>query len=74
MEEWELDPRSVKLLNKVDRCGIALTKWSKKYFGSVQAKLKKKKKITTTSREKGYSRGQHSVDEKFGKGNQRVDG
>ncbi|XP_075633405.1 uncharacterized protein LOC142605862 [Castanea sativa] len=38
----EVDPRSVKLLNKVDRCGIELTKWSKKIFGSVRAELEKK--------------------------------
>ena len=39
------DPQSIKLLNKVDRCGIALTKWSKTNFGSVRAELKKKRKL-----------------------------
>ena len=31
-------------------------------------------KIITTGREKGYTGGQHDVDENNGKGNQRVDG
>ena len=39
------DPWSVKLLNKVGRCGIALTKWSKTNFGSVRTELKKKRKL-----------------------------
>ena len=31
-----------KILNKVDRCGLELTKWSKNCFGSVRRELEKK--------------------------------
>lgn len=46
----EADPRFVKLLNKVDRCGIELTKWSKKSLGSVRVELKKKKLLRQAKR------------------------
>ena len=33
-----------KILKKVDRCGLELTKWSKHCFGSVRKELEKKRK------------------------------
>ena len=51
------DPRFIKLLNKVDRCGIALAKWSKTIFGSVRAELKKKRKLLQQSERRAIQGG-----------------
>ena len=39
MDLWD-----TKVLNKIDKCGRELSRWSKKCFGSVRRELEKKKK------------------------------
>ena len=38
MDLWD-----TKVLNKIDKCGRELSRWSKKCFGSVRRELEKKK-------------------------------
>ncbi|XP_075645796.1 uncharacterized protein LOC142616949 [Castanea sativa] len=39
------DPWDTRILNKLDKCGRALTKWSKQCFGSVRRELETKNKL-----------------------------
>ncbi|XP_075665198.1 uncharacterized protein LOC142634829 [Castanea sativa] len=39
------DPWDTRILNKIDKCGRALTKWSKQCFGSVRRELENKNKL-----------------------------
>ena len=39
-----VDPWDTRVLNKIDKCGRELTRWSKKFFGSVRRELENKRK------------------------------
>ena len=42
--EQVTDPWDTRVVKKIDRCGIALTRWSKQTFGSVKRELQQKRK------------------------------
>ena len=42
--ERVVDPWDTRVLNKIDKCGRELTRWSKKCFGSVRRELENKRK------------------------------
>nr|XP_023913512.1 uncharacterized protein LOC112025077 [Quercus suber] len=48
METWD-----TKVIKKIDKCLIELTRWSKQHFGSVRKELEKKKKRTPGGRKEG---------------------
>lgn len=45
--ERVVDPWDTRVLNKIDKCGRELTRWSKKCFGSVRRELENKRKQLT---------------------------
>ena len=42
--ENSMDPEDSKVIKKIDKCGVALSQWSKKNFGSVRNDLEQKRK------------------------------
>jgi len=45
------NPWDTRVLKKIDKCGIELSRWSKKSFGSVRSELIKKEKYCNRPRE-----------------------
>ena len=48
---------STEVIRKVEKCGEALTKWSKDCFGNVQTELEKKKRELACAKKEAIQRG-----------------
>ena len=53
---WQInfeEAGNTRVIRKVEKCGTALTDWSKDSFGNVRKQLEKKKKRTNEGRKSG---------------------
>ena len=57
---WQVyyeDMGSTEVIRKVEKCGEALTKWSKDCFGNVRTELEKKKRELARAKKEAIQRG-----------------